>query len=292
MAKKPQSKALTNWREEAAASAAKAATMEQSSGGGKFFSMRAGVLSYDDVALPGNQMCAVILEGMYENVYYAEKFDPEAKTPPTCFAFGYDNDEMQPHDSMDEHPDVFEKQSEFCKDCPQNEWGSADRGKGKACGNRRRLAVIPGGQFSKKGDLEIIDDEKIFAKADLAYMKLPVTSVKAYSSYVREVSEQLGKPLWAVFTRIYLEPDAKSQFKVAFELIDEIPEELMDTVFKRHGDAEKDIAFPYQPRNDDEEEQKPVKNNVRQKLAGKAPAKGRQPAKPAPRKAAPRRGGR
>lgn len=288
MAKKPTGTALTSWQEEMAKSAAKAVAMEQSSGGGKFFSMKAGQLAFDDVALPGNQIACVIVEGMYENVYYEGKYDPDVKAPPTCFAFGYDDEDMAPHEMVDKEPDTFQRQSDKCADCPMNEWGSADRGKGKACSNRRRLAIIPAGAYKSLGkgkgfDLELFDEPDAF-KTDLAYMKLPVTSVKAYSKYVREVAEQLNKPLWAVFTNVYLEPDPKTQFKVCFELLEEVPDELMEMVFKRHQEAEKEIDFPYVPRSDDDEEEaQPVTRNSSAAKLGKKPA-AKAPAKKAPPK--------
>lgn len=291
--KKETGKAVTDWRAEMAKSAQKAAEAEQSSGGGKFFSMKAGTLKFDDVELPGNQIACVIVHGVYENVYYTAKYDPDNKTPPTCFAFwdpetGEDPDqEMAPHEDVDkddEGYEVFERQSDLCSTCPHNEWGSAEKGKGKACSNRRRLAVIPAGAYKSLGknkgfDLTMFEDPEDFKKADLAYMKLPVMSVKNYSSYVREVNEQLNKPLWAVFTNIEVVPDDRSQYKLEFELIDEVPDELMDVIFKKHKDAIDEIAFPYRPPAEDEEDEKPVKNSAAKKLAGKAPTKGRQRAK-------------
>lgn len=292
MAKKPvetkkPGTAIANWRDEMSGAAKRAAEMEQNTGsGGKFFTTRAGVLKYDDIAMPGNMIAAVILHGIYENTFYDSKFDPENRTPPTCFAFWDDTypDEMQPHAKVDEDPETFTRQNDVCDGCPQNEWGSADTGKGKACGNRRRLALIPAGAIKSLGknkgfDTEMFEDEDSFKKADLGFFKIPVTSVKGYSAYVREVSEQLGRPLWGVYTQISVVPDDRSQFKVEFELISEVPDELMDVIFKRHVEAKEAVAFPYQKREDDKEDDKaPVKNNAGKKLGGGAAAKGRQKA--------------
>lgn len=285
----PKNKALSNWRDEMAGAAARAVETEQSSGGGKFFTMRAGVLKYDDVPLPGSSIACVIVHGIYENVFYEASFDADNKTPPTCFAFwdptksddDKPDDEMGPPETVDKE-DCFTRQSDLCHDCPQNEWGSAEKGKGKACGNRRRLAILPAGMMKSLGknkgfDLEMFDDPDQFRKADIGFMKLPVTSVKKYSAYVREVSEQLGKPLWAVFTQINVVPDDKNQVTVEFELIDEIPDELMDAVFKRHIEAKDATAFDYRPPSDDDAPAPATKNSAAKKLSGakKAPAKKR-----------------
>lgn len=296
MAKKPTTKepgtAVMSWRDKMAQDAAKQSAMEQSSGGGKFFSIRAGQLKFDDVALPGNQIAAIILHTIYENVFYEGSFDPDLKTPPACFAFWDPEypEEMQPHEEVDKDTETFTRQSDVCDGCPQNEWGSAEKGRGKACSNRRRLALIPAGTYVSLGknkglELNMFDEEEPFKAADIAYMKLPVTSVKNYSRYVREISEQLGKPTWAVFTNITVVPDDKSQFKVDFELLEEVPDEMMDIIFKRQQEAEKEIAFPYRPAQTDDEASAPAtKSSAAKKLTGgKAPAKGRQPAKKATR---------
>jgi hypothetical protein len=74
---KSTGKALANWREEAAQSAKAHVASEETaaSGGGRFFSLRAGQLSFDDAPLPGNQMACVVLDSLMENVYYEGAFD-------------------------------------------------------------------------------------------------------------------------------------------------------------------------------------------------------------------------
>lgn len=284
MAKKPtQTTDIANYDEELAKLAGQSANLTNSSSGGKFFSTRAGVLAYDDAPLPGNQMCAIVIGWCLENVFYTEKFDADNRTPPTCFAFCKDpeaKDEMGPPPIVDKE-DIFDRQSELCVDCPQNEWGSADVGRGKACSNRRRLALIPGGTYVKQGknggyELEMFDDADHYKAADVAFLKVSVTSGKSFDAYVKQVAEQLRKPLFAVFTRIWLEPDTKSQFKSCYELIEEVPNELLGVLLKRHKEVMEKIDFDYQPFEEDDAA-KPAKGgaaqNSRKKLAGKAKAK-------------------
>lgn len=253
------STALANWQEELAAQAKVAVASEDTAatGGGRFFSTRAGVLSFDEAQLPGNQMACVIVDSIMENVYYEEKFDPDSKQPPTCYAFGRDADTMEPHEEVDKHEE-FTRQSDLCKNCPQNEWGSADTGRGKACSNRRRLALIPAGTYRTLGkgggfELELEEDASHYANAELAYLKLPVMSVKGFASYLKQVAEQFGRPLHGVLTRIWLEPDPKSQFRIKFELIENAPDDIIPVLMARHKAAMAEIEFPYIPRADDEE---------------------------------------
>lgn len=262
MAKKP-SQEIANYDEELAKLASSSAVLTDTGGGGKFFSTRAGVLQYDDTPLPGNQMVVIIGAWCLENVFYEEEFDPDNRTPPTCFAFCKDpdlKDEMGPKEEHLQDP-VFSIQSPTCADCPQNQWGSARKGRGKACGNRRRLACLPAGTYKPQGgrggggfELELFNDADHFATCEAVYLKVPVTSGKGFDSYVREVADQLRKPLFAVYTRIYLTPDPKSQFKVNFELIDEVDPELIPTLMNRYKKLYETIDFPYVPFVDDDNE--------------------------------------
>lgn len=274
MARKPtQTTDIANYDEELAKLAGASATLTNSEGGGRFFSTRAGVLAFDETPLPGNQMAVIIGSWCLENVYYEGDYDPEQRSPPTCFAFCTDpgdKENMGPDPKQLDHA-AFTIQNDTCSDCPQNQWGSAEKGRGKACGNRRRLAVIPAGVYTKLGkgggfDLELIDDEDHFKTAEEAFLKLPVMSGKGFDGYVKQVAEQLKRPLFAVYTRVYLEPDPKSQFRVMFELIEPVDNSLIPALMARHKRLQDEIAFPYTPRIDDEEEAPKAKASASKKL--------------------------
>lgn len=281
MAKKPTTTAIANWDEELAKAAQVGAALTQSSDGGKFFSTKAGVLAYDDAPLPGNQMVVIVLAHALENVYYEDKYDAENRAPPTCFAFcknPEEIDEMEPHPDVDKE-DAFERQHENCADCPHNQWGSAEKGRGKACGNRRRLALMPAGAFVPKGkgmgfEMELYEDPDHFKAADMAYLKTPVMSGKGFDSYVKQVAEQLRRPLWAVYTRVWLEPDAKSQFRVHFELIEPVDNSLLSIIKERADKAHEAIDFPYSPKTNDEDEASTAQSQrASAKLKRQTPAK-------------------
>lgn len=271
-AKKKTGTAVTNYDEELAKLAGGAAALTSSGGGGRFFSTRAGVLQFDDAPLPGNQMCVIVAAWCLENVYYDSDFDPDSRTPPACFAFCKNPDEKDEMAPNPEHlkDDVFDQQSEECADCPQNEWGSAAKGRGKACSNRRRLALLPAGTYTSAGrgggfELELFDDADHFASADAAFLKVPVMSGKGFDSYVRDVADQLKKPLFAVYTRVSVVPDPKSQFKVNFELIEPVGSDLVPTLMARYKKLHEEIDFPY-AKFEEAEEEKPAARSASKKL--------------------------
>lgn len=245
-----------DWRGELAKSAKAAVASEETAatGGGRFFSLRAGQLSFDDAALPGNQMACVILDSIFETTYYEQDFNPDDPQPPTAFAFGRDQAEMRWNE---EHSDPAFA-GKLCSESEVCQWGSADVGKGKAAKEMRRLAIIPAGTYRPLGkgggfELELFDEVEPFRTADLAYMKIPVMSVKGFATYLKQVAEQFERPLWGVVTRVYVEPDPKSQFRVKFELLEVIEDEdILQALYLRHKEAEKEIDFPYLPRTDDD----------------------------------------
>ena len=223
---------------------------------GQFISLRGGVLTFGEEAMPGNQICAVILDYVQERTFYADKYDPdrEVALPPVCYAFkrNDDNEEMAPHPSMQADLSYFQPQNDICRTCPNNNWGTADTGRGKACSERRRLALLPAGYYaprrgSRDFDLTLIEDPEHYAAADIAFLKLPVTSVKDLARYVTTLASQLHRPPLAVVTRIYVEPDVKTQFRVKFEMIEQLPDTMYEIIMKRHEEAKANIVFGYPP---------------------------------------------
>lgn len=233
---------------------AQAAAAEVPATGGTFLSTKAGVLKFGEEVMPGNQVCVIIMDALLENTAYAGKFDPNDQQPPVCYAFGRldEQKEMAPHPSMEDHPEYFVPQAESCAVCPMNEYGSADTGRGKACQNRARLALLPAGYFMQKGrtkdfDLELFNDPKHFTTADIAYLKLPVMSVKNYYKFVGDVAATHNRPPWGVIARIYLEQDAQAQFKVCFEMLELVPDELAEIIMQRHETQMDAKIGGYQP---------------------------------------------
>lgn len=221
--------AVVNYEERLAAMAAESAQNEADVGGGNFISVKSGQLSYQGNTIKGNELDVVVLASVHENCYYPGRFDPDNPQPPVCFAFGTDPKEMAPQ------PDSAEPQHDQCDGCPMNEFETADSGKGKACKNIRRLSIIPG---------DPLNEETVEA-ADVAYLKVPVTSVKGWASFVKTVATLDKRPPLGVVCRIGVIPDPKSQFKVTFQKVELVPRELLGALMGR-ADVEKEaIKFPY-----------------------------------------------
>ncbi len=236
----------------------------------QFISTQNGKFSLGDEEL-GSQMCVIIADAVRENTYYENRWNPKDPQPPRCYAFGRTEEDMIPGMFFDvkdgkeierdlfaeKDPDEvwFEAQAESCAECPMAEWGSSDTGRGKACQERRRLSLIPAGVFvknkkTKEWELDLFAEEEDILEVDMAYMKVPVTSVKHWARFVKEISA-MGRPPFGVITRVYLEESAENQFEVRFELLEEMPDDLVSAVMQRHQEARDTIVQPYRPPEED-----------------------------------------
>ncbi len=249
MAKKPAG-GIVKWDAELAKEAEVAAQMEANTGGGKFLSVKGGVLTWNDAPVPGNEMPIVILDHIFENVMYEGDYDADNPTSPTCFAFGRDEKTMEPHQVP---KDAGTAQEGPCVSCPMNVFGSADKGKGKACKNTRRLGLISAGSFAAGGKFKMITDPEYYEKeGEVGFFKIPVTSIKMFGGFVKQVASALKRPPHGIITRVKVVPDPKSQFKVVFEPMQNLPDSLMTAIMKRRDEVKGVIDFPYQAASEEE----------------------------------------
>lgn len=90
--------------------------------------------------LPGGQpqegpMDVIVVGWRFTNNLFEGTYNPNNIQPAVCHSSGRVEADMMPHTSS------TKPQADTCAECPKNQWGS--NGKGKACKNGARLAVIP-----------------------------------------------------------------------------------------------------------------------------------------------------
>jgi len=230
--KPPTGTAVTKWDEELANIAKKNAAGTKVSHG-EFVSFGGGKMSYGGVQIPGDELRCIIIGHVNHNAFYSTSYDPDNPQPPDCYAFGQEPEDMAPHDA------ATDKQNDSCAECPMNQWGSD--GKGKACKNTVRLAVIPEDAIENIGDI---------SKAEVVYVPISVTSVKNFNAYlVNTLLNDLGRPAWAVVTKIKRVPDNKTQFQVQFSMEGLIEDSAffqpLNDLFLKTMEG---IGFPYEKR--------------------------------------------
>lgn len=259
-AKKPGT-AMTVWEKKMADAAEKQAKQEKPMAGFLNISTQGGVLSIDGNEV-GDSINGVVLCAAYENAYYGgEPFDPDNPKPPVCYAFG-DLDADDPEDTMAPAKDLPGKVADKCSDCEFNVMGSAETGRGKACKNIRRLAVVTE---------DAIKSADAMSEAEVRLLKVPVTSVRNWSGYVRGVlTDELSRPYWSVVTEISIKRDKKTQFKLNFEHAENIDfdDKLFAALEAQQKKVRPLIVAPYPvPEEDEKPSKAAVKKSV--KYAGR-----------------------
>lgn len=155
-------------------------------------------------------MRVVVLDYVFENAWYDTKYDKDNPSSPACFAVSRNEKGMAP----DERSPV--PQADTCADCEKNKFGSAEVGKGKACKNQRRLALI-------NADVKTLDEEYV-ASAEIAFIRLPPSSLKLWKGYVRKLTEGMQLPLFSVVTELSMDHDAEWPVVIP-QLGDELPDD-------------------------------------------------------------------
>lgn len=207
--------------------------------------------------LPGgaiaDELDVVILDFVYYNAYYESAYTKGVVESPVCFSLSPDPKNASP---MPSSPDA---QDSSCDSCAQNQFGS--KGKGKACQNRLRIAVLP-------GDVDTTD-----ADTPIAILDIPPTSIKGFQGYVSNVARVMQRPPYGVRTHVSCDEN-ETYAKVVFGAEKPIPFDM---------DNEDEVAFVNMLRARREEARERLMvapeaapaNDAPKKTALKAPARRR-----------------
>lgn len=138
--------------------------------------------------IEGDTLEVVIVDFVSSNLFYDGAYDRDNPQPPACFAIGSEPTLLFPSSNSPA------KQADTCSACPNNQFGSASNGKGKACKNTRLLAMIPAAA---------LDDPE--QEAPIWIMSVPPTSMKAFDTYVHSLSAKHKTVPVGVITEISLD---------------------------------------------------------------------------------------
>ena len=225
---KTTSKALTVWDKKLAEKAAKAAATEVL-GSSNNISIKGGQLTIDGVKVPGNAANFIVVASNFNNQFREGAYDPENYEAPVCFAFGDTEAELAPHEKSTKPQD----DGKGCAACPQNEWGSASVGKGKACRQARDLILI-------SADSEEVETAKLYR------LSVPPTSLKAWKGYVHQLNNTLQRPTMSVITEVKAVVIGTYP-GVEFKLVDKIDDgDVLTAIESREDEAVKILTKPYE----------------------------------------------
>ena len=187
-------------------------------------------MKVNDTPVKENTLDVIILDNVICHTYYDKKFDADDIQSPACYGLGREPKSMAPHAK------AAKPQSNLCKGCWANEFDTNDRG-GKACQQRQRLAVL---SADFKMTAKTVEESQIY------YVHVPVTSVRGFAVFTNKIDQLLKKHPMAFITTMELVPDERTQFKLTFEVKEEIKSsEVLRAILRKADEAEKTIMFAY-----------------------------------------------
>ena len=194
-------------------------------------SIRGKKFRIGDEQLP-DELLVVVSAVAMENAWYDRAYDPNATTPPACFAIALTEDEMAPHADS-----PVKQHTKGCETCPHNQWDTGPNGKGKACKNARRLVLL-----AYADDQAGSENLKNTAPATL---KVPPTSIKAWAGYSKAITGRYKRPTSSVVTKISLNPNVdfpQLQFSLD-KLLDDVDD--INAVIDRSDVTQEMALKPY-----------------------------------------------
>jgi hypothetical protein len=223
-----------SWRDRMKTVAVKVAEAEKPSGG--FISFKSGRLSIGDAIMPGDKMDVVVVDYLFHNKWFDTPYNSQKPTPPMCYAFARDEENLQAHESAED------PQSNFCSDCPNNEWGSAGGGsRGKACTNSRRLWLLPA---------DVAQSVDKAARSEYIQCDLPATSVKNFQKFVNDAASAGLAPFQFV-VEVSVKPHDRTLFQVYFKAMEQIKDEaILETLANRNWVSES-APYPVYPTKEE-----------------------------------------
>jgi hypothetical protein len=163
---------------------------------------------------------AVIVDYNVHRKFYSGTYDPNNIVPPECFAISDKPKGMTPSDNSP----VKQDGGKGCDLCPQNQWGSARTGGGKACKETRKLAILPPAE-----DGENVNETPLWT------LETSPTALKPFDAYVNGVAKTFQVPPVGVVTQFSF--DANSDYpSVRFEHPQ--PNPALAEHFARQGEAQ------------------------------------------------------
>lgn len=192
MSEETTSTALTQFQEQLEREAKEIQSRIASIGGDRIKLNKRNQYIFPD-GTEGPEFDGIVVDFISANMFYDRAYNPDEAVPPACFALGPNPRELTPSVNS-----PVRQSDTNCAVCPNNQFGTAPNGKGKACKNARLLAIIP---------LESL----IEGTPELVTFSVPPTSVSTFDKYVANTAARLRTSPTAVVTTFSADQNAEYQ---------------------------------------------------------------------------------
>jgi hypothetical protein len=211
--KKPSSSALVSIKEQMALDLAALAEKTAPASGNTIQCSQDKMFTLPNGTKTAGPIDLVIVDFCTQHTLYPGAFDPKNIVPPICFAIGSNPSAMVPSKNSPE------LQSDACGACPMNQYESAAVGKGKACKNSRKLAVLPPDASA---------DDPIWI------LNVSPTALKGFDAFVSSVARQFVVPPYGVVVSVSFDPN---QTYASLVFNDPRPNENVEVAYSRRAEA-------------------------------------------------------
>jgi hypothetical protein len=163
----------------------------------------------------------VIIYTKEMNVFYKDRFKAGEKRQPDCLS----PDGKTPIARHDKEGNIIAPIAKSCAVCPNNVFGSAKEGGGKACKNVRPLFVLVKNQ--ETGEFAVIPK----------MLRVPPTSLVLAKSFIMNLAADFGA-YFAVSTKfsVFKRDEAQGHYNIGFSIAKRLSnQERADVTFIRNG---------------------------------------------------------
>jgi len=240
---------------------------------GQSIGIKGKKFKYKDEVL-GRTAEFVIVDFIRANAWYDEAWHEDDVALPGCLALSVDGEDMAP---LQHAPN---KQHETCDGCEFNAWGSADKGRGKACAEQYRLAVLA------------LAPGESYASCEMAVITCPPTSKKNFGSFVRAVEDQTGRPPLAFLTEMGFD-DEFDHPVLTFEVSKPYKDaKTLQAILSRTNEAREMLMSPPDFSGNEKESASKKKGKKKKKVAVKKKSASKKTGKKSAKKKASKKTGR
>jgi len=209
-----------------------------------------------DGSIVNAPMPVVILTFMARNVYYSKAYREGIISPADCAAQGFrKNDDLVPYPKEE----LIDQQADSCHDCGKNEYGSHPMGEGKACQNRKEIAVLGVNTDDEGTPIELSGEM-------LRFDTSPVATGK-FDNFVSKIAKRYDRPLCCFLVEADIMPVGK-QHGVYFTNEQMLPEKLILEAIERVDPAKAELNVKPLIKARDSDDQ-PARKPVRKKAAAR-----------------------
>lgn len=197
-------------------------------GASNMLSIKGGTFTYRKADL-GDSLEVVVLGFTFKNMWYGDvPFDPDNQSIPSCYAINAIMEDLAPH------PSAPEIQHDDCGTCPQNEFGTDIRGKGKSCRNTRLLAVVAVSDLDNPPeDIEVV------------LLSVPPGSITNFDKYAKGLHKVMRRPLKGVITKLFFD-DKAEHVVLKFEAVAKVESPaVMQLLEQKFEEAQELLEQPY-----------------------------------------------